>query len=225
MFKIIKCINKFIAQMATLFLLMTAVASAGELSDQMLSRLNTVLETTLSVFPDGTPGKNEALALSAKLIEIVNLPIDGAENVQGYVGDNLIILASEAKQAYEAFESGLQNAPAEMRSLLDSVFVSTRGQITYEGTQIGVPGVPVVQTVVGGIPDQLGGTGRLVIGLSISDLQGNYTIIHPGNVIALLDGTPDLQTRVTPMFDVSSSPKIWKVSYDAQGNLSKVRVE
>lgn len=225
MLKMIKSINNFFARIIALSLLMTAVANAAEISDQMATGLSSFVETVVSVFPDETPGKNEALALSAVAIELVAFTVNGTEEITGEISNRLILLANRARQAYENFEHASQNASGAMSSVMDSVFVRTQGKITYEGTQTGVPGVLVMQTVAGGIAGEDGSDGRTLVGLSITDLQGDYTMIYPGNFIALIDGTPDLDIRVTPVFDISSSPGSWNVSYDTEGNLSKQRVE
>ena len=198
--------------------LFTGTANAGELADTLTTRLNSVIESALNVFPDGTPGKAEALALSAKVVELVSLPIKGSEAVGPWAFDNVVILAAEASQAYQAFGNAMQNASVEIRTTLDVVFVSTSGKITYEGTDTGVPGVVVVQSVATS-------EGEMTIGMTITDIQGEYTIVYPGSVIALLDGNDELTTVVRPLFDaLPSTPGSWQVAYDADGVLTRVQV-
>ena len=210
-------INKLI-QVFLASLLFSGIVNAGEFSDRFDTRLNSFIESSLGVFPDGTPAKAEALALSTKVTELVSLPIQGGEAVGPWAFDKVVILAAESRQAYQGFASAMQNATIELRTALDVVFVSTSGKITYEGTDTGVPGVVVMQGVQTS-------EGEMTIGLSITDLRGEYTIIYPGSIIALLDGSDDLTTVVRPVFDVpSSTPGSWQVAYDADGVLTRVQV-
>lgn len=212
------CFSKKLRQVFLMSLLFTGIANAGEFADGLTTRLNLFIETSLGVFPDGTPAKAEALALSSKVVEIVNLPIQGTEAVKDNAFDRAVLIAAEARQAYESFGNAMQNASVEIRTALDTVFVSTSGKITYEGTSTGVPGVVVVQSV----PTN---EGEVTIGLSITNLQGEYEIIYPGSVIALLDGNSELTTVVRPLFNLSpSTPGSWQVAYDADGVLTRVQV-
>jgi len=204
--------------LAGALLMPVAGFSANEFSTRLTERLNTFVDSTLSVFPDNTPGKPEVLAITSKMIEIASLPVQGAEKVPVKVEDWLLVLAAESRRAYEDFEQTFNSASSEFRTVVDTVFVSTSGKITYEGTDTGVPGVVVVQ----GVP---GSEGMVTIGLSITDFQGEYKIIYPGSIIALLDDNNELNTVVRPIFDIyPSTPGSWQVSYDADGVLTRVQV-
>jgi hypothetical protein len=211
--------NYIISIVLPVMFLLTAPAllNAGELSNQVTESVTTITENLFSLLPESTPAKAEAQAVVDKLISIYSNAGGGAENWIHEQGSRLPVVAQQVKQQAENFEQALQGASTEVQAAMDAIFVSTHGKITYEGTNRGVPGVVVIQMLQ--VENKPGGP---LVGISLTDFQGNYTIIYPGNVLALMDGVPDLKTRVMPVWNVlPATPGSWTLAYNASGALTK----